>query len=101
MADPRWNSVVRKHLPDLAQLLNVSALKLQLYSAELLSKSELQEVTKMLDADAAVHLLVHVLPRKGPTAYDTFVGIVLKTEGQKHIAERFLTQYDEGRESFI
>lgn len=100
MADPRWGSVVRKNLPDLVDILNVSALRIRLHSVELLTKTEMLEIMKMTAMNAAEYLLVHVLPKKGPGAYDKFVDVVRKTEGQAHIADCFLTQY-KGVESVL
>ena len=82
---------MRNCLPDLVELLRPSVLSCRLYSTKLLTKDETQKIDKMTDAAASKLLLIHILPKKGPHAYDTFVDVVRKTEGQSHIAEKFLT----------
>ena len=83
--DPRWESVVRRLLPD---LVNIWRPQLDhLYSAYLVSLEEYQSLGTLLPFDQCKKLLIEILPRKGPKAYKTFLEVLSKTEGQEFIAE--------------
>ena len=83
--DPRWESVVRRLLPD---LVNIWRPQLdRLYSACLVTIEEYQLLSTLLPFDQCKKLLIEILPRKGPKAYETFLEVLSKTEGQEFIAE--------------
>ncbi|XP_065840129.1 uncharacterized protein [Oscarella lobularis] len=83
--DPRWESVVRRLLPD---LVNIWRPQLDhLYSAYLVTIEEYQSLGTLLPFDQCKKLLIEILPRKGPKAYETFLEVLSKTEGQEFIAE--------------
>eukprot|EP00118_Oscarella_pearsei_P014385 m.122912 g.122912 ORF g.122912 m.122912 type:complete len:434 (+) comp37805_c0_seq9:29-1330(+) len=89
--DSRWDTVVRPQLVRLKQTLNPKPVLDGLYARGLVSRDEWQSISGLRsDGDKVMELLVLVLPRKGPEAYDGFLEVLKDTEGQKYIAEELL-----------
>jgi hypothetical protein len=61
-----------------------------LYSKGLLTRGELEKISAMTDDDASERLLIYILPKKGPQAFDIFLKTLRETEGQSYIAEELL-----------
>ena len=87
MTDERWDTVLRQRLPTVVRALSSRLLRVELYAKELLTREELEDITRMTEMEAAELLLIHILPRKGRQAYDTFVSVLLNTKGQEYIGD--------------
>jgi hypothetical protein len=67
-----------------------------LYSKGLLTRGELEKISAMTDDDASERLLIYILPKKGPQAFDIFLKTLRETEGQSYIAEELLNPESHG-----
>ena len=96
MTDSRWEDVVRPTLPDLVKVLRPSDLVAGLFSSRLLTKDDVEKLDRCQSEEkASTTLLIIILPGKGPKAYDHFMEVLRKTEGQEFVADR-LEKVEEG-----
>jgi glycosyltransferase involved in cell wall biosynthesis len=88
MVDSRWEVIVRPKLPDLVKVLQPADFMPRLFASKLLTKDEYENLDRTRsNKEVSAALLITILPRKGPKAYDNFIKVLLETEGQEHIAD--------------
>lgn len=89
--DPLWDECLRPHFPEVVEVLRPSKIADQLYGQRLIDQEELLFLSEdnPSEKEKARHLLVKILPKKGPGTFEKFVNILKTVEGYGYIVQLF------------
>lgn len=98
--DERWERRVRPQFAQIVSRLKARSLLNLLFSERLIESRDVIRLKSTLsfptEEDVATELLLQVLPRAGPGAFDKFCKVLMNHRGQEEIA-KMLMREEEGQ----